>query len=71
MKNIKRIVTCEAENLLWQETDIEPKAQEDCMHVINVYPQVKYQTIDRFSHHGQDPHRSLPRLPSLYFRFDK
>lgn len=48
MKNIKRIVTCEAENLLWQETDIDPKAQEDCMHVINVYPQVKYQTIDGF-----------------------
>lgn len=48
MKNIKKIVTCEAENLLWQESNIAPKEQEDCMHVINVYPQVKYQTIDGF-----------------------
>lgn len=48
MKNIKKIVTCEAENLLWQETDIAPKKQEDCMHVINIYPQVKYQEIEGF-----------------------
>lgn len=48
MNKIRKIVTCEADNLLWQESDITPKAQEDCMHVINVYPKVKYQTVDGF-----------------------
>ncbi|MCM1107121.1 MAG: glucosylceramidase [Blautia sp.] len=48
MKDIKKIITCEAEGKLWEESAAALAEQEDVMHVLNLYPQVKYQTIEGF-----------------------
>lgn len=48
MEKITRVVTCEAEKKFWVSAAAAPRGQEDCMHVINLYPAVRYQTVEGF-----------------------
>ncbi|MCM1122211.1 MAG: glucosylceramidase [Eubacterium sp.] len=48
MEKIREIVTDYDAGKFWEETVHEAKAVEDCMHVVNVYPDVTYQTIRGF-----------------------
>lgn len=48
MKRIRRIQTNEKQKIIWKEEVYAPKAQEDCMHVVNLYPDVTFQTIQGF-----------------------
>jgi len=48
MKGIKIITTNIAKNDFWKEENIEVETVTDCMHVVNVYPEVTGQTIEGF-----------------------
>lgn len=48
MSNIKIVTTDAAKNLFWQETEVEYAEQGDCMHVVNVFPDLKGQTVEGF-----------------------
>lgn len=48
MKEIKKIVTDYSQEKFWKTTICEMKKTEDCMHVVNVYPDVTDQTIRGF-----------------------
>ncbi len=48
MSWIKVITTNEKEQKLWEETSAVREAVTDCMHVINVYPEVTYQPFHGF-----------------------
>lgn len=48
MKSITRITTCEAEGKLWEQEAVDPQISQEFMNVVNVYPQVTYQTIEGF-----------------------
>lgn len=48
MKTMKKIITEHAERKYWKTTALEMKKVEDCMHVVNVYPDVTYQTMRGF-----------------------
>lgn len=48
MQKIVKVTTCEEKNLHWQQETLQRKEVEDCMHVINLYPTVTYQTIEGF-----------------------
>ena len=48
MKKMKRITTCEAENRLWDEEEMNVDLITDCMNVINIYPKVEFQKISSF-----------------------
>lgn len=48
MERIREIVTDYESGKLWEETVHEAKAVQDCMHVVNVYPDVTYQTMRGF-----------------------
>lgn len=48
MKKIREIVTAYQAGKLWEETVRDAAAVQDCMHVINVYPDAVYQTIRGF-----------------------
>lgn len=45
---MKCIVTNEREGKYWQEQDLDRKKVEDCMHVVNVYPEVAGQKVEGF-----------------------
>ncbi len=48
MSNIKIITTNASGKLFWQETEAVYEAQSDCMHVVNVFPELTGQTIEGF-----------------------
>lgn len=48
MKQIQCILTNEAEGKFWEKSSLAASKVDDCMHVINVYPHVKYQTVEGF-----------------------
>lgn len=48
MKTMKNIITDHGEGRYWETTACEMKKVEDCMHVVNVYPDVTYQTMRGF-----------------------
>ena len=48
MEKMREIVTDYNAGKFWEETYHETGAVQDCMHVVNVYPEVKYQTIRGF-----------------------
>lgn len=48
MKKIKQIVTDDAAGKFWEETQLDVKTVQDCMHVVNVYPEVTYQKMRGF-----------------------
>ena len=48
MKELKVITTCESEELFWKEETKTMGPVEDCMHVVNVFPEVTYQTVHGF-----------------------
>lgn len=48
MEQITRITTNEKEKEYWKVTDIKADAVEDCMHVVNVYPEITYQQFKGF-----------------------
>lgn len=48
MEKIREIVTDYRAGKFWEETTLEAKTVQDCMHVVNVYPDVTYQTIRGF-----------------------
>lgn len=48
MKQIREYVTDYRAGKLWEEKVHEAEEVQDCMHVINVYPDVTYQTIREF-----------------------
>lgn len=48
MQKVKRIVTNLKDNQVWEETEIQGGALDACMHVINVHPEVEYQSIKGF-----------------------
>lgn len=48
MKTINVTVTDYRAGKFWEETSYEAKKTDDCMHVINVYPEVTYQTMRGF-----------------------
>lgn len=48
MKEIQCILTNEEKQQFWQESTVAAEEVTDCMHVINVYPQVTYQKVEGF-----------------------
>ena len=48
MEKIREIVTDYHAGKFWEETVYEAKDVQDCMHVVNVYPDVTHQTIRGF-----------------------
>ncbi|WP_099469246.1 glycoside hydrolase family 30 protein [Konateibacter massiliensis] len=48
MKNITEIKTDTTKEQFWAEKEYEAKTVGDCMHVVNVYPEVKYQNFRGF-----------------------
>lgn len=48
MSTVKIITTNVAKNEFWKVSEIESQKIEDAMHVINVYPQIKNQTVEGF-----------------------
>lgn len=48
MKAIRTVTTNEKKGMLWAEQTLKAAPVEDCMHVINVYPQVEYQRVEGF-----------------------
>ena len=48
MSTIKIITTNEKEQKFWEEVIVEKETVTDCMHVINVYPEVSYQKVRGF-----------------------
>ena len=48
MKKVQIITTNEAKQKYWETMEIAAEKVEDCMHVINVLPDVKYQTFRGF-----------------------
>ncbi|MBQ6886380.1 MAG: glucosylceramidase [Lachnospiraceae bacterium] len=47
-KKLKMIVTDSVGRKFWEETKHEMKTMQDCMHVVNVYPEVTYQKVRGF-----------------------
>lgn len=48
MKQIKIVTTDEKNKQYWESRQVNAEKMEDCMHVINVYPEVEYQTFRGF-----------------------
>lgn len=48
MEQITRITTDEKQKEYWKETRLAAEIVEDCMHVVNVYPDVTYQQFKGF-----------------------
>lgn len=48
MKKIRQIITDYSAGKVWEENVYEAEVVQDCMHVINVYPDAEYQTIRGF-----------------------
>ncbi len=48
MSQITVITTDEKQGLFWEEQEFERTQMTDCMHVINVHPEVKYQKFHGF-----------------------
>lgn len=48
MKKIREYVTDYKAGKFWEETVCDAEKTEDCMHVVNVYPDVTFQTIRGF-----------------------
>ncbi len=48
MKQIKIVTTDEKNKQYWEIRQVTAEKMEDCMHVINVYPEVEYQTFHGF-----------------------
>lgn len=48
MEQITRITTSEKEKEYWKVTDMKADIAGDCMHVVNVYPEVTYQQFKGF-----------------------
>ncbi|MGN0142091.1 MAG: glycoside hydrolase family 30 beta sandwich domain-containing protein [Roseburia sp.] len=48
MREVKIITTDEKNEKLWEESEMAAGAVTDCMHLINVYPEVTYQTFHGF-----------------------
>lgn len=48
MEKIRQIVTDYGARKLWEETVHKAEAVQDCMHVVNVYPDAEYQTVRGF-----------------------
>lgn len=48
MKKMKKIVTDYQAGKFWEETEQDAEKMQDCMHVVNVYPEVAYQTMRGF-----------------------
>lgn len=48
MEQITRITTNEKEKEYWKVTDMKADIANDCMHVVNVYPEVTYQQFKGF-----------------------
>ena len=48
MNKMKIITTDASKNLFWQEAETEFAMQTDCMHVVNVFPELKGQQIEGF-----------------------
>lgn len=48
MKQMHIVTTDEKQKKFWEEQTVEQKTMEDCMHVINVYPEVAYQEFHGF-----------------------
>lgn len=48
MEQITRITTNEKEKEYWKVTDMKADIAHDCMHVVNVYPEVTYQQFKGF-----------------------
>lgn len=47
-KKVRLITSNPAQDLFWKETDLPNEAQEDCMHVINLIPELTGQEIEGF-----------------------
>lgn len=45
MKKIREYVTDYNAGKFWEETVCDAGEMQDCMHVVNVYPDVTYQTM--------------------------
>ena len=45
---MRAFTTDYAKQEFWKETDIPVKKMEDCMHVVNIYPELKGQIIQGF-----------------------
>lgn len=45
---MKIVVTDYAKQKFWEETECESSEMSDCMHVVNIYPEVVYQTMRGF-----------------------
>ncbi|MCD7884351.1 MAG: hypothetical protein LUI87_11715 [Lachnospiraceae bacterium] len=41
-------ITNEAKKEYWKELELRPGESEDCMHVVNLYPEFTRQTIEGF-----------------------
>lgn len=48
MQKVRKISTWGEGKILWDATEIPAQTPQDCMHVINVYPDVRYQRIQGF-----------------------
>ncbi|MGN0156173.1 MAG: glycoside hydrolase family 30 beta sandwich domain-containing protein [Lachnospiraceae bacterium] len=48
MGKIRKIVTDDHLGKYWEETELDAQTMEDCMHVVNVYPDVTYQKMRGF-----------------------
>ena len=48
MNKITIITTDEKKKQYWEKTEVSKQKVEDCMHVINVYPEVTYQMFHGF-----------------------
>ena len=48
MSQMKIITTNETEQKFWEEASVTKETVTDCMHVINVYPEVTYQKFHGF-----------------------
>ncbi len=48
MKNMRIITTDENKKQYWEEQNVAMEQVTDCMHVVNVYPEVTYQTFHGF-----------------------
>lgn len=48
MQKVKKISTCGEREILWDVAEFPAQPPQDCMHVINVYPDVRYQKIRGF-----------------------
>ena len=48
MNQILKITTDEAAGLFWHEVTFEAQEVQDCMHVVQYYPELTYQTMEGF-----------------------